>query len=88
MVGRFLPFLAYGWISQVVINNRHSSMQVVIVKKNVPEKLIILSSSTRSKEYFGKEIKIFRPALWEKLTFERFTIAVTALYLPKSLKCI
>ena len=66
-------------------------MEVVIVQKNVPEKLIILSSSTRSREYFGEEIEIFRPALWGKLTFkifQRFKIAVTALYLPKSLKCI
>ena len=66
-------------------------MEVVVAKKNVPEKLIILSSSTRSREYFGKEIEIFRPALWEKLTFEiflRFKIAVMALYLSKSLKCI
>ena len=34
MVGRVLPFLAYGWISQVVINNRGNKAFVLIQKQS------------------------------------------------------
>ena len=34
MVGRVLPFLAYGWISQVAINNRGNKAYVLIQKQS------------------------------------------------------
>ena len=34
MVGRVLPFLAYGWISQVAINNRGNKAYVLIHKQS------------------------------------------------------
>ena len=34
MVGRVLPFLAYGWILQVAINNRGNKAYVLIQKQS------------------------------------------------------
>ena len=34
MVGRVLPFFVYGWISQVVINNRGNKAFVFIIKQS------------------------------------------------------
>jgi len=51
MVGRVLPFLAYGWISQVAINNRGNKAYVLIQKQS---HLFLIFHVIRMKNFFCK----------------------------------
>ena len=56
MVGRVLPFLAYGWISEVVINNRGNKAFVLIQKQSHLLKYILLTKKIDVSIIMAKDV--------------------------------